>query len=113
MEQEKTEAENRRIVEFASLQQQQEENRMAKIQEREEAKQHLHKIVETTFSNSHPCIYPLNDTSKKPKIKHSSLFSSSSPRRLKRRRSSVKRWRESVRNFVWRNKKRLTGREIL
>lgn len=50
------EAENRRIMEFASRQQQKEETRMAKIQEREEAKQHLHKIVETIFFK-HPSVY--------------------------------------------------------
>lgn len=46
MEQEKMEAENRRIMEFASHQQHMEESKMAKIREREEAKEHLHKIVE-------------------------------------------------------------------
>lgn len=49
MEQDKMEAENRRIMEFAKHQQQMEENRMAKIREREEAKDNLHKIVETTI----------------------------------------------------------------
>lgn len=49
MEQEKMEAENRRIMEFANRQQQMEESRMAKIREREEAKENLHKIVETTL----------------------------------------------------------------
>lgn len=43
------EAENRRIVEFASHQEHMEETRMAKIKEREEAKEQLHKIVETNF----------------------------------------------------------------
>lgn len=63
MEQEKTEAENRRIMEFASHQQHMEESRLAKIREREEAKEYLHKIVETTFcSNGHLFIYSVNDT---------------------------------------------------
>ncbi|KAM4630463.1 uncharacterized protein ACJ7VT_000159 [Polymixia lowei] len=45
MEQAKMEAENRRIMEFASYQQQMEESRIAKVQEREQAKQHLHKML--------------------------------------------------------------------
>lgn len=49
MEHERMEAENRRIVEFASHQKHMEETRMAKIREREEAKENLHKIVETPF----------------------------------------------------------------
>lgn len=52
MEQEKMEAENRRIVEFASRQQQMEESRNAKIKEREDAKEHLHQIVKTTCSSA-------------------------------------------------------------
>ena len=51
MEQERTEAENRRIMEFVSRQAQVEESRVAKMREREAAKEHLHKIVETTFSS--------------------------------------------------------------
>lgn len=43
------EAENRRIMEFVARQQHMEEDRMAKIREREEAKDHLLKMVETTF----------------------------------------------------------------
>ncbi|XP_067104860.1 meiosis-specific nuclear structural protein 1 [Osmerus mordax] len=45
MEREKMEAENRRIMEFASYQQRKEENRMANVQEREMAKQHLHQML--------------------------------------------------------------------
>lgn len=56
------EAENRRIVEFASHQKHMEETRMAKIREREEAKENLHKIVETPFFlNAHTFICLLND----------------------------------------------------
>lgn len=106
------EAENRRIMEFATRQQQKEENRMAKMQEREEAKQQFHKIVETTFSNTCPYICQLNNKFKKTP-QNSPLFSSSSLRRLKRRNGNVKRWRKSVRNFILRNKKKLTGRKIL
>lgn len=47
VEQEKVEAENRRIMEFAEQQQNMEEARMKKIREREEAKEHLYKKVET------------------------------------------------------------------
>lgn len=50
MEQEKVEAENRRIKEFASQQKQMEETRMAKIKEREQAKDHLYKMVNTFFT---------------------------------------------------------------
>lgn len=49
IEQEKMEAENRRIMEFAKQQERTEENRMAKIREQEEAKEHLHKLVKKKF----------------------------------------------------------------
>lgn len=39
------EAENRRIIEFAQYQQRKEEDRMAKVREREQAKETLHKMV--------------------------------------------------------------------
>lgn len=52
MEQEKMEAENRRIVEFVSRREHEEKTRMAKIRERDEAKEHLLKLVETTFSQN-------------------------------------------------------------
>ncbi|CAL8351846.1 unnamed protein product [Merluccius merluccius] len=45
LEREKIEAENRRIREFSSYQQQMEETRMAKIHEREQAKQHLQQML--------------------------------------------------------------------
>lgn len=41
------EAENRRIMEFASQRQQMEEIKMEKIREREAAKEHLYKTVGT------------------------------------------------------------------
>lgn len=67
MEQEKMEGENKRIMEFASQQEQLEETRMAKIREREEAKEHLHKLVEITFY-----LYSFNDTRlhSTPKVIH-------------------------------------------
>ncbi|MBN3323993.1 MNS1 protein, partial [Atractosteus spatula] len=43
IEREKVEEENRRILEFARYQQSREEDRMAKVRQREEIKQHLHK----------------------------------------------------------------------
>ena len=49
LEREKIEAENRRIREFSSYQQQMEETRMAKIHEREQAKQHLQQMVRSVF----------------------------------------------------------------
>lgn len=49
MEQEQMEAENRRIMEYASRQQQKEANQMAKNKEREEAKEKLHKLVHKWF----------------------------------------------------------------
>lgn len=45
MEREKVEAENRRIIEFAQYQQRKEEDRMAKVREREQEKEILHKMV--------------------------------------------------------------------
>lgn len=45
MEREKVEAENRRIIEFAQYQQMKEEDRMAKVREREQAKEILHKML--------------------------------------------------------------------
>lgn len=96
MEQEKTEAENRRIMEFASQQEHAKETRMAKIREREEAKEHLHKLVETMLILF---ICSFNDTPVLATRNHLSLFSSCL-RRLKRRGSSAKRWSESARNFV-------------
>lgn len=45
MEREKMEAENRRILEFASYQQHKEKSRMEKVREREQAKEHLHQMV--------------------------------------------------------------------
>lgn len=56
------EAENKRIMEFASHQEHMEENRMAKIKEREEAKEHLHKIVGTTFFMPHIFILSFSST---------------------------------------------------
>ncbi|XP_052010081.1 meiosis-specific nuclear structural protein 1 [Xyrauchen texanus] len=45
MEREKMEAENKRILEFARYQQRKEEDRMAKVREREQAKETLHKML--------------------------------------------------------------------
>lgn len=45
LEREKVEAENRRIIEFAQYQQRKEEDRMAKVREREQAKETLHKML--------------------------------------------------------------------
>ncbi len=45
LEREKVEVENRRIIEFAHYQQRKEEDRMAKVREREQAKETLHKMV--------------------------------------------------------------------
>lgn len=45
MEREKMDAENRRIVEYTEYQQRREEDRMTKVRERENAKQHLHLMV--------------------------------------------------------------------
>lgn len=50
MERERTEAENRLIVEFASQRQQMEETKIEKIREREVAKENLYKTVETPSS---------------------------------------------------------------
>lgn len=47
LERDRTEAENKRIVEFMSLKQQEEETRMEKMREREEAKEHLRRAVQT------------------------------------------------------------------
>lgn len=64
MEQEQMEAENRRIMEFASHQQHMEETRMAKMRERDEAKEQLRKIVENFFSkNTHTSVCSFNDMS--------------------------------------------------
>lgn len=49
LEEERMEAENKRIREFMDLKQQEEETRMAKTREREEAKEQLRKSVETLF----------------------------------------------------------------
>lgn len=76
MEHERMEAENRRIMEFVSHQEQTKETRVAKIREREEAKEHLQKIVETPFFNAHTFICLLNDTPVFGMRNHSFLFSS-------------------------------------
>lgn len=110
MEQERMEEENRRIMEFVARQQNMEEDRMAKIREREEAKDHLLKTVEINSFFIHPSFHSVSHAGLKY---HSLLFCSSYRRRLKRRSSSVKRWSESVRSFVWRNRKRKTGVETL
>lgn len=49
LEQERMEAENRRIMEFMNLKELDEESRTAKIREREEAMGRIHKMVETIF----------------------------------------------------------------
>lgn len=49
LERERMEAENKRIVEFMNLKQQEEETRMEKMREREEAKEHLRKAVQTAL----------------------------------------------------------------
>lgn len=46
LERERMEAENQRIREFMSLKKHEEETRMVKMREREEAKEHLRKTVE-------------------------------------------------------------------
>lgn len=51
------EAENRRIMEFASQRQQMEEIKMEKIREREAAKENLYKTVETPSSKKHNTHY--------------------------------------------------------
>lgn len=56
MEQEKIDAENRRIMAFASQRQQVEEVRMAKTREREEAKEILYKMVGTSLPFSITCL---------------------------------------------------------
>ena len=62
MEQERMEAENRRIMEFVQQQQHMEETRMTKIKEREEAKEHLRKMVQTTFFLvAHSLIHSVRD----------------------------------------------------
>ena len=45
LEREKLEEENRRLLEYASHQQRKEEDRMAKVQEREQAKESMHRMV--------------------------------------------------------------------
>lgn len=53
MQQEEMEAENRRIAEFANSQEHREESRMAKMKEREEAKEHLLQLVrDATLKNA-------------------------------------------------------------
>lgn len=47
LERERMEAENKRIVEFMNLKEQEEETRMEKTREREESKEHLRKAVQT------------------------------------------------------------------
>lgn len=47
LERDRTGAENKRIVEFMNLKQQEEETRMEKMREREEAKEHLRRAVQT------------------------------------------------------------------
>lgn len=49
LEQERMEAENRRIMEFMNLKELDEESKTAKIREREEAMDRIHKMVETIF----------------------------------------------------------------
>lgn len=47
LERDRVEAENKRIMEFMNLKHQEEESRRAKMREREEAKEHLRKTVQT------------------------------------------------------------------
>lgn len=49
LEQERMEAENKRIREFMNLKHHEEETRMVKMRAREEAKEQLRKTVEITF----------------------------------------------------------------
>lgn len=49
LEQERMEAENKRIREFMNLKHHEEETRMVKMREREEAKEQLRKTVEIPF----------------------------------------------------------------
>lgn len=60
LEQERMEAENRRIMEFMNLKELDEESRTAKIREREEAMDRIQKRVETIFLNVFICL--LKDT---------------------------------------------------
>lgn len=64
MERERMEAENKRIMEFVSHQERMEETRKAQNREREEAKEILHKIVETTFFTAHTFLCVLTDCSR-------------------------------------------------
>ena len=106
MEREKMEAENRRIMEFASYQQRKEENRMANVQERETAKEHLHQMVAKRllyvpscqvflFELQDGCVFPL----------------CSSLRRSRGRGCSARRWSVSGKSSAWRSRRRLQDRK--
>lgn len=101
LEREKVEAENRRIIEFAHYQQRKEEDRMAKVREREQAKENLHKMVHDSTPSAPLC----HQDSSVNVFFLSFWFSSLS--RSRWRKESVRRWSVSVRNFTWKSRPRL------
>lgn len=108
MEKEKVEAENLRIKEFANYQQIVEEARMAKIREREAAKQLLYKKVKSPLN----CLFLMSVCVFG--IKKNLLWSfHSCLTRWKKRISSVRPWTDSASSSIWRNRKRLPGRKRL
>lgn len=112
------EAENRRIMEFASQRQQMEEIKMEKIREREEAKENLYKTVETLSSEKNKARFSsINgkvafQTTFGLQMTHcNTLFSCRGS--FKRKYSGVRRWSACVRIFMLRKRSRPRGRERL
>lgn len=115
LERERTEAENKRIVEFASQRQQMEETKIEKIREREVAKENLYKTVETPSSEKQSTLYLSRWQSSFSMVLASQmtqLFPLVSCRgSWKRKGSGVKRWNGCVRTFMSRKRSKPRGRE--
>lgn len=101
--QEEMEEENRKIMEFASMQQQREEDRMAKVRDTEERKQRLQSMVskpETVDKILYVFVFRLEIFPLCNRL----------PSIWKENNRSVMSWNKSARSCIWRSKRRQKGR---
>lgn len=102
--QEEMEKEHKKIMEFANIQRQREEDRMAKVREAEEKKERLQSMVSKIEIVEKKLLYIL--------IFYLEIFPSCNrlPRIWKENNRSVKNWNKSAKSYIWKNKQRQKGR---
>lgn len=103
--QEEMEEENRKIMEFANMQRQREDDWMAKVRDTEEKKQKVQNTVsKSEIVENKCCMYVF--------VFHLETFPScnSLPRPWKEKNRGVKNRNKSAKICIWKNKKRWKGR---